>query len=82
MTPISIVIITLNEAERISNILRDLAQQSYQNFEVIVVDSNSEDDTCQIAASFRHQLPAISVHKMPKRGVSLGRNTGDRKSVV
>ena len=76
MTPISIVIITLNEAERIGNILRDLAQQSYQNFEVIVVDSNSEDDTCQIAASFRHQLPAISVHKMPKRGVSLGRNTG------
>lgn len=76
MTPISIVIITLNEAERIGNILRDLAQQSYQNFEVIVVDSNSEDDTCQIAASFRHQLPAISVHKMSKRGVSLGRNTG------
>jgi hypothetical protein len=37
MTPISIVIITLNEAERIGNILRDLAQQSYQNFEVIVV---------------------------------------------
>ena len=76
MTPISIVIITLNEAERIGNILRDLAQQSYQNFEVIVVDSNSEDDTCQIAASFRHQLPVISVHKMSKRGVSLGRNTG------
>ena len=55
MTPISIVIITLNEAERIGNILRDLAQQSYQNFEVIVVDSNSED-----AVSYTHlTLPTI-----------------------
>lgn len=76
MTPISIIIITLNEAERIGNILSDLADQSYQNFEVIVVDSNSEDNTCQIAESFRQQLPALTVHKMIKRGVSLGRNTG------
>ena len=63
MTPISIVIITLNEAERISNILRDLAQQSYQNFEVIVVDSNSEDDTCQIAAAIRcYRSPFALTH--------------------
>ena len=63
MTPISIVIITLNEAERIGNILRDLAQQSYQNFEVIVVDSNSEDDTCQIAAAIRcYRSPFALTH--------------------
>lgn len=76
MTPISIVIITLNEAERIGNILSDLAKQSYQAFEVIVVDSNSDDHTCQIAEGFGEQLPALTVHKMSKRGVSLGRNTG------
>lgn len=63
MTPISIVIITLNEAERIGNILRDLAQQSYQNFEVIVVDSNSEDNTCQIAAAIRcYRSPFALTH--------------------
>ena len=63
MTPISIVIITLNEAERIGNILRDLVQQSYQNFEVIVVDSNSEDDTCQIAAAIRcYRSPFALTH--------------------
>lgn len=76
MTPLSIIIITLNEAERIGNILGDLAQQSYQNFEVIVVDSNSDDNTCALAECFANQLPALTVHKMSKRGVALGRNTG------
>lgn len=76
MTPISIIVITLNEAERIGNILGDLANQTYRAFEVIVVDSNSEDNTCQIAQSFAKKLPDLTVHKMSHRGVSLGRNTG------
>lgn len=75
-TPMSVIVITLNEAERIGNILGDLARQSYRQFEVIVVDSNSDDNTCQIAESFADKLPALTVHKMSKRGVALGRNTG------
>ncbi|MGX9458488.1 glycosyltransferase family 2 protein [Photobacterium damselae subsp. damselae] len=76
MKPISIVIITLNEQKRIGRLLFDLQMQSYQNFEVILVDSNSEDNTCQIAEQFRNKLPALTIHKMEQRGVSLGRNTG------
>lgn len=76
MTPISVIVITLNEAERIANILGDLANQTYRQFEVIVVDSNSDDNTCQIAQGFDKTLPALSVHIMSNRGVSLGRNTG------
>ena len=49
MLPLSIIVITLNEAERIGSLLEDLAQQTHQDFEVIVVDSNSEDETCAIA---------------------------------
>lgn len=76
MQKISIIIITLNEAQRIGNLLRDLSWQTYRDFEVIVVDSNSDDDTCGIAETFTEQLPALTVHQMPTRGVSLGRNTG------
>lgn len=76
MSTLSIVIITLNEEQRISQILSDLSQQTYRDFEVIVVDSNSDDNTCQVAQHFRDSLPELTVHQMSSRGVSLGRNTG------
>lgn len=76
MSPLSIVIITLNEEKRIGHLLEDLSHQTYQNFEVIVVDSNSEDATVQVAQSYANALPDLTVEKMRTRGVSLGRNTG------
>lgn len=75
-TPFSIIIITLNEAERIARLLQDLTEQTYRHFEVILVDSNSDDATCEIAKRFGHRLPKLSIHVMNKRGVALGRNTG------
>ena len=76
MSPISIIVIALNEEQRIGNLLQDLSKQSHQNFEVIVVDSNSDDATCEVAESYQAQLPALIIDKMSKRGVSLGRNRG------
>lgn len=73
---ISVIVITLNEAKRIGNLLQDLSAQRYRNFEVILVDSNSDDNTCTIAQTFIDKLPKLTVYVMPKRGVSLGRNTG------
>lgn len=78
MTPVSIVIITLNEEKRIGRLLDDLSKQSHQQFEVIVVDSNSEDNTCEVARGFEQALPSLTVHKMSERGTSLGRNTGEQ----
>lgn len=76
MKTLSIIIITLNESERIGNLLGDLAKQTNQQFEVVVVDSNSDDDTRDIAQNFADRLPHLTVHNMNARGVSLGRNTG------
>ncbi|MFH0262704.1 glycosyltransferase family 2 protein [Vibrio barjaei] len=76
MKPLSIVIITLNEEKRIARLLSDLSSQTYQGFEVIVVDSNSDDLTCEVAQKYHQALPALTIHKMEQRGVSLGRNTG------
>lgn len=72
---LSIIIITLNEEKRIANLLNDLVNQTYKNFEVVVVDSNSEDNTIKIAEGYKEKLN-IKTHVMSKRGVSLGRNTG------
>lgn len=76
MESVSIVVITLNEEKRIGRLMEDLSNQTHKEFEVIVVDSNSEDSTCEVAAAYEASLPALHIHKMDTRGVSLGRNTG------
>lgn len=76
MEPVSIVVITLNEEKRIGRLMEDLSKQTHKEFEVIVVDSNSEDSTCDVASAYESSLPSLRIHKMDNRGVSLGRNTG------
>ncbi|MEZ8734546.1 MULTISPECIES: glycosyltransferase family 2 protein [unclassified Vibrio] len=76
MKPVSIVVITLNEEKRISRLMEELSVQTHQEFEVIVVDSNSEDNTREVAQAYENALPKLTVHHMENRGVSFGRNTG------
>nr|WP_086939165.1 glycosyltransferase [Thaumasiovibrio occultus] len=76
MSKLSVVVITLNEEQNIGRLLDDLSAQTFRDFEVILVDSNSEDRTCEIAASYHDKLPALRIEVMETRGVSLGRNTG------
>ncbi|MGF1740010.1 glycosyltransferase [Vibrio profundum] len=76
MGPISIIVISLNEEKRIGRLMEDLGEQTHRDFEVILVDSNSEDSTREVAAAYKKVLPELTVHKMDTRGVSLGRNTG------
>jgi glycosyltransferase involved in cell wall biosynthesis len=76
MGPVSIVVITLNEEKRIGRLMEDLSKQIHKEFEVIVVDSNSDDATREVVAAYEASLPELTVHKMETRGVSLGRNTG------
>ncbi|MBT29671.1 MAG: glycosyl transferase family 2, partial [Thalassobius sp.] len=41
----TVIIPARNESENIGNLLQDLLQQTYSNFQIIVVDDNSEDNT-------------------------------------
>lgn len=75
----SIVIITLNEERNIANLLGDLCLQSHQDFEVLVVDSQSTDQTVKTAQAFAGRLNLTTV-EMDARGTSLGRNTGAEKA--
>jgi len=81
MENLSVIIITLNEEKRIARLLDDLLAQSQQNFEVIIVDSNSDDETCNIAALYQDKFSSLRIHKMEQRGVSIGRNVGAKLAV-
>ena len=59
---ISIVIRTFNEEKFLPGLLKSLEQQSFQNFETIVVDSGSLDRTREIAAQKADQLLRIQSH--------------------
>lgn len=72
---ISIVIIAFNEAGYISKTLSSIKSQTYRNFEVIVVDDHSEDDTINIARSFESAM-TLKVVQKEIRGCSRSRNFG------
>lgn len=73
---LSIVIITLNEEERLPLLLEDLAAQSWADFEIIHVDSNSDDSTVALSQAAQTRFSHYQIIAMEKRGVSLGRNQG------
>ncbi len=54
---ISVVVPTLNEAERISPCLAGLSRQSYEVREITIVDSKSEDGTPQLVKTAQLQDP-------------------------
>nr|WP_288305819.1 glycosyltransferase [uncultured Romboutsia sp.] len=49
---ISIVIRTYNEEKNIRQVLESINQQSYNNYEIIIVDSESTDNTVMIAKEY------------------------------
>ena len=71
----SIVIPTLNEEKYLPLLLRDLATQTFKDFEVIHVDANSDDKTVEKADSFQEKISLRTILST-LRNVSHQRNTG------
>ena len=75
----SIVIPTLNEQVCIPKILKDLKNQKEKNFETIIVDASSIDETENIIRKFNPFLP-IKLYKVNKKNVAFSRNFGAEKA--
>lgn len=74
---VSVIIPTYNHDYKLKKAIESVLNQSYQNFEVIVVDNHSTDDTDFVLASFTDSR--IKVHKINNHGViATSRNTGLR----
>ncbi len=73
---LAVVIPALNEEAFIGHLLGSLASQTFRDFEVVVVDSKSDDRTDEVAKGFRDQLPVLKIVKAPERGLALARNLG------
>ncbi len=75
---LSIVVPTMNSAAVLAQALQSLVDQTWRNFEVIVSDGDSADDTVTIAKRFAVQLPAIRIDSRPDTGVYDAINRGVR----
>ncbi len=60
---VSIMIPARNEEQNIANCLDSLLMQDYQNFEILVLDDNSEDSTWNIISDYAAKHPNIKAIK-------------------
>lgn len=58
---VSVVIPARNEGKNIARCLSSLCTQSYRDFEVVVVDDSSSDDTSERVAEFKRFAPWITL---------------------
>lgn len=75
---VSVVLPTYNRAYCLPLALRSLQQQSYTDWEVLVIDDGSTDDTPTLLARLCSEDPRIRYHRQVNGGVSAARNAGLR----
>lgn len=78
MPEVSIVVPTYNRAHMLSDAIRSVLSQTYADWELIIVDDGSEDDTQRVVSEFDD--PRIKYIFQANKGLPGARNTGIRAS--
>lgn len=72
---VSIVIPAYNAAAFVENCINTILNQEYQDFEIVIVNDGSTDNTLEILENFAKQDSRINVISQENGGVSAARNT-------
>lgn len=78
MPSVSVIIPAYNAEETILETIHSVQAQTYQDFEILVIDDGSKDRTVEIVKEVDD--PRIKVFTYPNGGVSVARNRGIEKS--
>lgn len=78
MPKVSVIIPAYNQARYLGLAIQSVLDQTYADFEVVVVDDGSTDDTAQVVQRFAD--PRVRYVFQSNRGLSAARNTGLRNS--
>ncbi len=73
---VSIVMPMYNAAELLQTTLDSIIAQDFKDFEIVIVDDGSTDDSLAIVEKNRARHPRIVVHRQENAGVSVARNRG------
>lgn len=77
---VSIIIPMKNCAEHIENTINSVFAQSYKDWEMILINDNSDDDTERICQALRKEHSNIQYYLNDRSGVSAARNFGLQKA--
>lgn len=69
---VSVVVASYNGSRTLAACLKSLTTLNYPNYEILLVDDGSDDDTCRIVSSF----PDVKYVHQEHLGLSVARNTG------
>lgn len=78
MIQLSIIIPTRNRSHLLHNTIESITKQTYpkENYEVIIIDNGSTDDTKDVVMSFKSILPNLVYHYDSTPGLHVGRHNG------
>ena len=79
MNLVSVIIITRNHSQYLSRCLDSVLNQSYKNFEIIIIDHNSLDNTAELIQSYKSEKLKYFLYK-EKENIAAVRNFGIKKS--
>jgi glycosyltransferase involved in cell wall biosynthesis len=78
MKKVSVIIPVYNVEKYISATVQSVLDQTYKNFELLIVDDGSPDRSIEICQQFDD--PRIRIIRQPNRGVAAARNAGIRQA--
>ncbi len=73
---ISIIVPIYNSSATIGKTIESILRQSYVNFELLLVDDGSYDDSFEICQSYAQKDSRIKIYRKPNGGASSARNVG------
>lgn len=73
---VSIIMPAFNAERYIKESINSIRQQTFKNWELIIINDGSTDGTFSIASDFAQKDPRIKIHSQENGGEACARNTG------
>lgn len=76
MYKFSVIIPTFNRSHELMRAVQSIIDQTFEDWEIIIIDDGGNDDTGKVIASYILKYSNISYYKFPNMGASIARNIG------
>ena len=81
MAFISVIVPAFNAEKTLQTTVKDILAQTYRDFEIILVNDGSSDNTAELCNQLCHQYPIIRVIHQENKGPSSARNNGTKQAM-
>lgn len=76
ISKVSVIVPVYNVEKYLDKCLESIMNQTYQNFEIIIVNDGSTDNSLQICRQWEERSPQIKLINKENEGLGFARNTG------